>query len=58
LEVEISHIGKVEKKGEGWKPQDLKFIIVKFEGRLKSNYKYPIKPEDEIQKIVIRVEHR
>jgi len=48
--------GKIS--NEGWNPEKVKTIIIKFEGKLTSRYSYPINPNDLIRKIVIRVEEK
>jgi len=56
MELTVKNDGKVELKGEGWKPDQVRFINIEFRGKVGSNYKYPINPTDGIKEIVVRVE--
>jgi len=56
LKVVMRSDGAVDVEKKGWKPEEVKTIIVQFKGKLTSRYKYPISKDDEITEITIRVE--
>jgi len=52
---------KLESKGgevkhKGWNPESIKAIVIKFQGKVTSTYRYPVRSEDQIKEITIRVE--